>query len=197
MRRWGTRLFALALATILSSCATKDTTHLVLVSIVDQTMDVYNRNAWIARYPVSTSKYGPSDLPGSSGTPLGKLEIAKKIGNGAPLGEVFKSRRPTGEVLFPNAPGRDPIVTRILWLKGLEAQNRYAFSRYIYIHGTPVERDIGKPVSFGCIRMRSADVVQLFNTVGVGARVDILPGPLPNPNPASQVSARPSSSQGS
>jgi lipoprotein-anchoring transpeptidase ErfK/SrfK len=197
MRRLGNRLFALALATILSSCVTKDTTHLVLVSIANQTMDVYDRNFWIARYPVSTSKYGLSDLPGSRGTPLGRLEIAKKIGTGAQSGAVFKSRRPTGEILFPNAPGRDPIVTRILWLKGLEAQNRNAFSRYIYIHGTPVERDIGRPVSFGCIRMRSADVMQLFNTVGVGARVDITPGPLPDPNPASQVSADRTSGRGS
>ena len=193
MRRLEARLFVLALATILSSCVTKDTAHLLLVSIADQTMDVYNRNLWIARYPVSTSKFGESDFPGSRGTPLGKLEIAKKIGAGAPLGAVFRNRRLTGEVLYPNAPGRDPIVTRILWLKGLEAQNRNAFNRYIYIHGTPVERDIGRPASFGCVRMRSTDVMQLFNTVGLGARVDILPGPLPDPRPAPQVAANPTS----
>jgi hypothetical protein len=152
-------------------------------------MDVYNRNLWIARYPVSTSRFGEGDYPGSRGTPLGQLEIARKIGAGAPLGEVFKNRRPTGEILFPNAPGRDPIVTRILWLRGLQPQNRNAYNRYIYIHGTPVERYLGHPASFGCIRMRSADVLQLFNTVGVGARVDILPGRLPDPRPAPQVAA--------
>lgn len=194
MRRLGTRLFALGLATILSSCVTRDTTHLVLVSIANQSMDVYDRNLWIARYPVSTSRFGEGDFPGSRGTPMGKLEIARKIGAGAPLGAVFKNRRQTGEILFPNAPGRDPIVTRILWLRGLEAQNRNAFNRYIYIHGTPVERDIGRPASFGCIRMRSADVLHLFNTVGVGARVDILPGPLPDPRPAPQVAAGPRAS---
>jgi hypothetical protein len=192
MQRLGTRLFALALGAILSSCVTKDMTHLVLVSIADQTMDVYNRNLWIARYPVSTSRFGEGDYPGSRGTPLGKLEIAKKIGGGEPLGAVFRNRRPTGEVLFPNAPGRDPIVTRIIWLRGLEAQNRNAFNRYIYIHGTPVERDIGRPASYGCIRMRSADVMRLFNTVGIGARVDILAGPLPDPNPAPRATAVPS-----
>jgi lipoprotein-anchoring transpeptidase ErfK/SrfK len=92
---------------------------------------------------------------------------------------VFKDRKPTGEILTPNAPGRDPIVTRILWLKGLEAQNHNAFGRYIYIHGTPVENQIGKPASYGCIRMRSQDVVQLFTTVGVGTSVDVVADHLP------------------
>jgi lipoprotein-anchoring transpeptidase ErfK/SrfK len=115
---------------------------------------------------------------------LGRLEIAKKIGAGAPAGAVFKSRKQTGEVLVPDAPGRDPIVTRILWLKGLENQNADAFQRYIYIHGTPEERNIGKPASFGCIRMRSADIIRLFATIGVGAKVEIVPGSLPESTPA-------------
>ena len=91
---------------------------------------------------------------------------------------VFKDRRPTGEILVPDAPGRDPIVTRILWLRGREAQNANAYSRYIYIHGTPEERNIGKRASFGCIRMRSRDVIQLYDIVGTGARVTILDQPL-------------------
>ena len=107
------------------------------------------------------------------GTPLGELEIARKIGGAAPAGSVFKDQRPTGEILRPDAPGRDPIVSRILWLKGLEACNRNAFSRYIYIHGTAEERRIGTPASFGCIRMRSADVIRLYDAVGVGTKVDI------------------------
>jgi len=78
----------------------------------------------------------------------------------------------------PNSPGRDPIVTRILWLRGHEAQNANAFGRYIYIHGTPEERLIGTPASYGCIRMRSTDVVQLYNIVGVGAAVTIVDAPL-------------------
>src|SRR5437763_7629216 len=77
-----------------------------------------------------------------------------------------------------NAPGRDPIVTRILWLRGLEAQNANAFGRDIYIHGTPEEGKIGTPASYGCIRMRSSDVIQLYNTVGLVASVTIVDAPL-------------------
>ena len=124
-----------------------------------------------------------SDQPGSCGTPLGKLEIAKKIGANAPLGEVFKNRRPTGEVLKPDTPGRDPIVTRILWLKGLEPENRNAFDRFIYIHGTAEERNVGRPASYGCIRMKSTDVLKLYNSIGIGAAVEIVPGSLPSDLP--------------
>jgi hypothetical protein len=109
---------------------------------------------------------------------LGKFEVAKKIGDNAPLGAVFKDRVRTGEIVAPNSPGRDPIVTRILWLRGREAQNANAFGRYIYIHGTAEERLIGTPASYGCIRMRSVDVVQLYNIVGVGAAVTIVDAPL-------------------
>ena len=141
-------------------------------------MAVLEDGAPLATYPVSTSKFGLGDLPGTSWTPLGKLEIAKKIGDGAPPGMAFKDRRPTGEIVPPDAPGRDIIVTRILWLRGEEAQNALAYSRYIYIHGTPEERNIGLPASYGCIRMRSADVIELFNTVGRGAKVEIENLPL-------------------
>jgi hypothetical protein len=106
------------------------------------------------------------------------MEIAGKIGDRAPMGAVFHNRHMTGEILRPNASGRDPIVTRILWLRGLEAQNANAFTRNIYIHGTPVERLIGRPASFGCIRMRSKDVVELFDLMPVGARVEISKEPL-------------------
>jgi lipoprotein-anchoring transpeptidase ErfK/SrfK len=109
---------------------------------------------------------------------LGELEIAEKIGGSAPSGSVFKDRRRTGEILHPDAPGRDPIVTRILWLRGLEAQNANAHGRYIYIHGTPEERNIGRPASFGCIRMRSRDVIQLYDIVGPRAKVTIANTPL-------------------
>src|SRR4029450_7873334 len=101
-----------------------------------------------------------------------------KIGDNAPLGAVFKDRIRTGEILAPNAPGRDPIVTRILWLRGREAQNANAFGRYIYLHGTPEERRIGTPASYGCIRMRSTDIIQLYNIVGAGAAVTIGNAPL-------------------
>ena len=141
-------------------------------------MALLKDGALLESYPVSTSKFAISDSPGSRGTPLGELEIAKKIGGSAPLGAVFKDRRRTGEILVPDAPGRDPIVTRILWLRGREAQNANAYGRYIYIHGTPEERNIGTPASYGCIRMRSADVVRLYDVVGEGARVNIVEAPL-------------------
>jgi hypothetical protein len=106
------------------------------------------------------------------------MEVAGKIGDGAPLGAVFKHRQMTGEILRPNASGRDPIVTRILWLRGLEPRNENAFSRNIYIHGTPVERLIGRPASYGCIRMRSRDIVELFDMLPVGAMVQVSVAPL-------------------
>lgn len=151
-----------------------DNAHSVIVSVPDQCMVVFQNGVPVARYPVSTSKFGLGDSRGRYTTPLGTLEIAKKIGDNAPLGAVFKGRRWTGEVLRPNAWGRDPIVTRILWLRGLETENRNAFNRGIYIHGTPVENMIGRPASYGCIRMRSKDVVRLYNTVGVGTKINIL-----------------------
>lgn len=149
------------------------------VSVADQKMAVYRHGREIARYDVSTSKFGLGDRPGSNATPLGEMEVAKKIGGNAPLGMKFKDRKPTGEIVAINAPGRDPIVTRILWLKGLEPQNRNTFSRTIYIHGTPEESRIGTPASYGCIRMRSSDVIALYDTVGEGARINISTAPLP------------------
>lgn len=176
------RLTLLACATLLAGCA--DRAHILRVSVADQKMAVYRHGTEIARYDVSTSKFALGDRPGSNGTPLGELAVAKKIGHGAPVGMKFKSRKPTGEIVPVNAPGRDPIVTRILWLKGLETQNKNAYGRMIYIHGTPEEVKIGTPASYGCVRMRSTDVVQLFDTVGEGARVHIFTDPLP-PAPVS------------
>src|SRR6516164_6114591 len=144
-------LLLLTLALLFSSCATKDKEHRVLVSVADQSLELYHKEKLIGRYPVSTSKFGLGDRFGSRETPLGRMEVAKKIGASAPLGAVFKNRRPTGEVLSPDAPGRDPIVTRIIWLRGLEQKNRNAFARCIYIHGTPEERNVGRPASVGCI----------------------------------------------
>src|SRR5881398_139066 len=163
------------LSSLLPSCATpKDVQHHVIISVKEQKLALLDREKLVAIYPVSTSKYGLGDWPSSRCTPLGELEIAKKIGDNAPLGTVFKDRRRTGEIVLPNAPGRDPIVTRILWLRGREAQNANAFGRYIYIHGTPEERVIGTPASYGCIRMRSSEVMNLYGIVGVGAGVTIV-----------------------
>lgn len=172
------RLGALAVAVVLLAGCAEDTKHRILVSTESQRMIVLREGTLIAEYPVSTSKFGLGDAPGSNATPLGLLKVKKKIGGQAPAGTVFKSRKPTGEILPIDAPGRDPIVTRILWLEGLEPQNRNAFDRFIYIHGTPEERTIGTAASYGCIRMRSRDVIALFDTVGVGARVKIVSEPF-------------------
>ena len=145
----------------------------IVVSVPDQTLALVDGGVVREKFKVSTSKFGLGDNPNSYATPLGSLEVASKIGGNAALGAVFKSRQPTGEVLAPDAPGRDPIVTRILWLRGLERENARAYSRNIYIHGTPVEKLIGRPVSYGCIRMRSQDVARLYNTVRVGTKIEI------------------------
>jgi lipoprotein-anchoring transpeptidase ErfK/SrfK len=171
-------LYLLLIAVFLASCVAPDTRHHIVISTRDQKLAVLDRGTLMTTYPVSTSKFGLGDYLRSSRTPLGQLEVAKKIGDNAPLGAVFKDRVRTGEVVGPNSPGRDPIVTRILWLRGREAQNANAFGRYIYIHGTPEERLIGRPASYGCIRMRSSDIVQLYNIVGVGAAVTIVDAPL-------------------
>ena len=172
--QWIAVLFAL----LVGSCAAPDTRHQIVISTREQKLALLDRGNVMAIYPVSTSKFGLGDWPGSRYTPLGRLEIAKKIGDNAPPGAVFKDRLRTGEVVLANSPGRDPIVTRILWLRGLEAQNVRAFSRNIYIHGTPEEWRIGSAASYGCVRMRSSDIIQLYNIVGIGAAVTIVNAPL-------------------
>jgi len=181
-----------AFAILLGSCAApRDTEHHVVVSVHDQKLALLEKGNLVATYPISTSKFGVGDWPGSFATPLGELEIANKIGDGAPPGTVFKDRRRTGEVVGVNAPGRDPIVTRIIWLRGREVRNANALRRDIYIHGTPEERNIGRPASYGCIRMRSADVINLYSVVGTGAQVSIVESPLasviPQLNSATQM----------
>lgn len=166
------------LALFLSSCATRDTDHHIVISARDQKLALLEKGNVIAMYPISTSKFGLGDNQGSYRTPLGDMEVADKIGEGAPSGAVFKDRRRTGEVVGVNAPGRDPIVTRIIWLRGRERQNANAFTRDIYIHGTPEERNIGRPASYGCIRMRSNDIISLYSVVGPGAEVTIVDAPL-------------------
>ncbi len=155
-----------------------DTHNKMIVSVRDQKMLLVHDGTPVKAYKISTSKFGVGDRPNSNCTPLGRLQVAKKIGDNAPVGSVFKCRRPTGEVLKPNAPGRDPVVTRILWLTGTESRNQNAFRRTIYIHGTPEERYLGAPASFGCIRMGSRDVADLYNRIGTGADVFVIRGSI-------------------
>jgi lipoprotein-anchoring transpeptidase ErfK/SrfK len=151
----------------------------VIVSVQDQKLMLVQGGQTVATYPVSTSKFGIGDARGRMTTPLGFLQVAKKIGDHAPVGAVFHNRRFTGEILAPNAPGRDPITTRIIWLRGLEPGNARAFARCIYIHGTPQENLIGRPASYGCIRMKSMDVAALYNQMNLGSLVQIVPDRLP------------------
>ena len=184
-----------SLPLLFTGCAQLDNRHVMHISVTDQKMLVTDQGRPVATFPISTSKFGLSSRPGSYGTPLGKHRVLKKIGHGLPPGAVFKSRRFTGEVLPVDAPGRDPIVTRILWLGGKEGHNGNSFGRFIYIHGTPEERNIGIPVSYGCIRMRSTDIIALFDRVGVGARVDIFQQPMAERLPKLVPSVAPAASE--
>jgi lipoprotein-anchoring transpeptidase ErfK/SrfK len=147
----------------------------MIVSVPDQVLALVDRGKLIARYSISTSKFGTGDSAASYRTPLGTLFVSAKIGDRLPPGAVIKNRLPTGEIVAVDAPGRDPIVSRVIWLRGMEAQNRAARDRCIYIHGTPEERRIGTPASFGCIRMRSHDVIDLYARVHIGTHVLITP----------------------
>jgi lipoprotein-anchoring transpeptidase ErfK/SrfK len=180
-------LFSLISAVSAFAITPLDTSSQLIISVRDQKLMLVQNGGKVATYPVSTSMFGLGDTWGRMTTPLGYLAVEKKIGDNAPVGAVFHNRRFTGEVLQPNAPGRDPVTTRIIWLRGLEAQNAHAFQRCIYIHGTPQEKTIGRPASYGCIRMKSSDVADLYNRVPVGAVVQIIPDRLPKLAKASRV----------
>jgi len=169
-------IFFVALAVVVTSSTRSDAASIaaeVFVSVPDQELALIDRAKLIARYPISTSKFGLGDGTGTYRTPLGILFVSGKFGDNLPPGAVIKSRVATGEIVDPNAPGRDAIVSRVIWLRGKEGQNRGAHDRCIYIHGTPEERRIGKPVSFGCIRMRSKDVIALYDLLHIGMHVTI------------------------
>jgi lipoprotein-anchoring transpeptidase ErfK/SrfK len=152
------------------------------ISIPAQCLAIIDNGKIIRSYPVSTAKNGVGERRGSECTPKGWHRVRAKIGSGRPLNTVFVGRRATGEIydeeLSRSFPGRDWILTRILWLGGLEpGKNRYGDVdtcwRYIYIHGTSDESMIGLPVSHGCIRMKNADMLDLFGRVDAGVRVYI------------------------
>ncbi|MDN5837006.1 MAG: L,D-transpeptidase [Nitrosospira sp.] len=155
----------------------------IVISIPAQELELYddNENA-IRRYHVSSAKNGVGQVNGSFCTPLGKHIIRAKIGADQPVNTVFVRRRPTGEIYTPELgaryPGRDWILTRILWLSGCERGfNRLGavdtMRRYIYIHGSPDSVEMGKPGSIGCIRMRNGDLLELFGLVNAGTVVEI------------------------
>jgi L,D-transpeptidase YbiS len=153
------------------------------ISIPEQRLRLLDDGGTVlADYPVSTALNGPGERKNSGCTPRGKHIVRAKIGAGQPVGAVFIGRRPTGEVWSPELaaehPARDFILSRILWLSGCEVGvNRLgdvdSMQRYIYIHGTPDTEPMGVPRSHGCIRMRNADVIALFDQVPVGTPVII------------------------
>ena len=155
----------------------------IVISIPSQQLELYSddRNI-IRRYSISSAGKGVGQQYGSFCTPLGKHVVRAKIGAGQPINTVFVRRRPTGEIYTPELgasyPGRDWILTRILWLSGCEPGfNRWGqvdtMRRYIYIHGSPDTVEMGKPGSIGCIRMRNSDLLELFDLVDAGAGVEI------------------------
>lgn len=153
------------------------------INIGLQRLDLLDDNGeLLKRYSISSAKNGVGELNGSFCTPRGRHIIRAKIGAGQPFNTVFVERRPTGEVYSPelarNCPGRDWILTRILWLSGCErGYNRMGhvdtMRRAIYIHGSPDTADMGKPGSRGCVRMHNRDIVELFDLVPVGTEVEI------------------------
>jgi L,D-transpeptidase YbiS len=154
------------------------------IRIPTQELDLLdNAGKVLRRYAVSTAANGVGEISGSYCTPRGKHIIRAKIGAGQPENTVFVGRRPTGEIYTPELgakfPGRDWILTRILWLSGCEVGfnrlgNNDTMRRYIYIHGTPDSVPLGIPDSHGCIRMRNADLIELFDIVSAGTAVEII-----------------------
>ncbi|WP_230661428.1 L,D-transpeptidase [Psychrobacter sp. I-STPA10] len=164
----------------------KQSVHLI-VNIAEQTLSLYRQQQLIKQYLVSTAKNGIGAMEGSGCTPLGRHIIAQKIGGDQPIRSVFIARVPTGEIydthLGRQAPKRDWILSRILWLQGCESginkgENDQGccdtYQRYIYIHGIPDSEPMGIPLSHGCIRMRNDDVVELFDYVSEGTPVTIV-----------------------
>ena len=144
----------------------------ILISVRKQRLTLKSGQKKLGTYPVSTSRFGLGTEEGSMKTPTGRFRIAEKIGDETPLGTVFKNRRPVKATtkLMRDA---DLVMTRILWLAGLDPENANTHERFIYIHGTNHEESIGEPASHGCIRMRSADLLELFELVDVDTPVAI------------------------
>lgn len=141
------------------------------VSIATQTLSLWEGQRLVKQWPCSTSKFGIGFEPGSNCTPLGAFRVMEKHGADLPHRTIFKSRRPVGEWDPANVSEDDLILSRILWLEGCEERNANTKERYIYIHGTNGEPQIGQRASHGCIRLRNADVAELFDMIALGTPV--------------------------
>lgn len=147
----------------------------IRIHVPSQTLDLLDDAGEVIRcYAISTSRFGIGAEPGSFKTPAGRFRIAEKIGDGAPPGEIFVSRVPTGAI-GQEGDDHDHVQTRILWLDGLDPDNANSHDRYIYIHGTNAESQLGTPASLGCVRMNNLEVIDLYDRVAVGATVEIQP----------------------
>lgn len=142
------------------------------ISIRDQKLELIEEGQTVRSFPVSSSRFGLGSEEGSHKTPLGQFKVSDKIGHDMPAGTIFQSRVPLGPE-DPLPETEDWITSRILWLEGLEDHNANTRDRFIYIHGTKHEDKVGKPDSHGCIRMRNADVIELFTLVNEGTPVII------------------------
>ena len=140
----------------------------IYISIGEQKLRLFEGDALVAEYVVSSAANGIGFEEGSYCTPTGRFEVSEKIGDGEPLRTIFKSRKPIG--VWDGTPSdEDMILSRILRLNGLDAQNANSMERYIYVHGTNHEALLGEPASHGCIRMANADIVELFDRIELGA----------------------------
>lgn len=154
----------------------------LVIGVAQQKMVTFDWHVPRKMYRVSTSKFGLGNQPGSWRTPLGQLEVVKVVGRGLPMGMRLRGREPTGEMVPINAPEHDSIVTRVLVLDGKEPGNAHTQQRAIYIHGTSAENKLESPASWGCVRMASADIIELCQWIRPGARVDIVTGKIPPPD---------------
>ena len=150
----------------------------IRIHVPSQTLDLLDDAGETIRcYAISTSRFGLGTEPGSFKTPTGRFRVGEKIGDGAPPGEIFVGRVPTGKIgeEGDDDDDHDHVQTRILWREGLDADNANTHDRYIYIHGTNAESQLGTPASFGCVRMNNLDVIDLYDRVGAGTNVEIQP----------------------
>ena len=146
----------------------------ILVHVPSQTLDLLDGDNVLRRYVISTSRFGLGSESGSNKTPTGRFRIAEKFGDGAAPGEIFISREATGQI-GQEGDDHDHVQTRILWLDGLDPENANTHERYIYIHGTNAESQLGIPASLGCVRMSNVDVIDLYDRVEPGTLVEIQP----------------------
>ena len=177
-----TKILICSLAMMLYFTKSYSQNNEIIVDISEQRLYLYNNNNLVQSFPVSTSKYGEGQIENSFKTPLGLHEIKEKIGDKAPINTIFSARENTNKIaeiqINPNDTEDDFVTSRILWLDGLEnginsGVGVDSYNRYIYIHGTHEEGLIGQKASHGCIRMFNNDVIELFDMVSEGTKVQI------------------------